>query len=81
MGLNITYTVECHCGSDAKTTTTYLDLNAGEPIVVDAEMALGQADFECDGCGCVLGTGDLYVEVGSRGNDCDGQHFVADAAA
>lgn len=72
MALNITYTIECHCGADAETTTTYLDLNEGERIVVDAELALGQRDFQCPECGCVTGTGDLYAEVGATGPDCDG---------
>lgn len=71
MALNITYTVECHCGADAETTTTYLDMNPGDRIVVDAEMALGQTDFNCGGCGCVLGTGDLDTEIGHRGEGCD----------
>ena len=74
MTLNITFTIECHCGEDAKTTTTYLDLNPGDPIVIDAEMAIGQCDFECSACGCVLGTGDLYHEVEQSGDDC--QDFI-----
>ena len=72
MALNITYTIECHCGADAETTTTYLDLNEGERIVIDAEMALGQRDFLCPECGCVTGTGDLYTEVGETGLACEG---------
>lgn len=72
MALNITYTIECHCGADAKTTTTYLDLNPGDPIVIDAEMALGQRDFECSVCECVIGTGDIESEVWTVGEDCDG---------
>ena len=71
MALNITYTVECHCGADAKTTTTYLDLGPGQPIVIDAELALGQRDFECEECGCVLGTGDLDVEVAHKSDECE----------
>lgn len=71
MALNITFTIECHCGEDAKTTTTYLDLNRGEPIVIDAELALGQRDFQCHGCGCVLGTGDLEHEVAEAADDCE----------
>lgn len=79
MALNITYTVECHCGADAKSTSTYLDLEPGQPIVVDAELALGQRDFQCDGCGCVLGTGDLHIEVGEQSEGCDGSDGTADA--
>lgn len=70
--LNITFTIECHCGERATTTTTFMDLDAGKRIVVDAEMALGQTDFHCSSCGCVLGTGDLEYEVAERGEDCDG---------
>jgi hypothetical protein len=73
MALNITYTIECHCGEDAKTTVTHIDLNPGEPIVIDAELTLGQQDFECDDCGCVTGTGDLYTEIGRKGTGCDGE--------
>jgi hypothetical protein len=71
MALNITYTVECHCGEDAESTTTYLDPNPGDRIVVDAELWLGQRDFECHGCGCVLGTGDLHTEIGHHGDGCE----------
>lgn len=71
MALNITYTIECHCGADAETTTTHLDLNPGDRIVVDAEMALGQRDFECPECGCVTGTGDIHTEVARPGDDCE----------
>lgn len=72
MALNITYTIECHCGADAESTTSYLDLDRGKPIVVDAELALGQRDFECPECGCVTGTGDIYTEVARTGTDCAG---------
>jgi hypothetical protein len=70
--LNITFTIECHCGEDAESTIAYLDLSPDQPIRIDAEMALGQQDFHCQHCGCVTGTGDLYTEVGSAGVDCDG---------
>jgi hypothetical protein len=73
MALNITYTVECHCGADAESTTTYLDLNPGDRIVIDAEMALGQTDFQCGKCGCTLGTGDLHIEVADHASGCDGE--------
>lgn len=71
MALNITYTVECHCGADAESTSTYLDINPGDRIFVDAELSLGQRDFECRECGCVLGTGDLETEVAERGSNCE----------
>jgi hypothetical protein len=72
MALNITHTIECHCGADAEMTTMHLDLNPGDRIVIDAELSLGQADFTCPDCGCVTGTGDLYTEIGSKGAECDG---------
>jgi len=71
MALNITFTIECHCGEDAETTTTYIDLNPGQPIRIDAEMALNQRDFECHHCGCITGTGDVYAEVAKTGADCE----------
>jgi hypothetical protein len=78
MALNITYTVECHCGADAESTTTHLDLNPGDRIVIDAEMALGQRDFECTKCGCTLGTGDLHIEVADQSTSCDGEPHESD---
>lgn len=72
MAMKITYTIECHCGADAESSTLHLDLKHGEPIVVDAELVLCQRDFECPKCGCITGTGDLYTEIGRTGPDCDG---------
>lgn len=72
MALNITFTIECHCGADAATATTYLDLQSGKPIVIDAELALTQRDFECPKCGCITGTGGISTEVSRTGADCAG---------
>lgn len=71
MALNVTFTIECHCGEEAaSSTTTYLDLNPGKPVVIDADLALGQRDFKCEACGCVLGTGDLEYEIAEHGDEC-----------
>ena len=71
MALNVTFTLECHCGEDAKMTTTYLGLNPGDPVVIDVELSAGQSEFSCAACGCVLGTGDLYHEVVDPGDGCE----------
>lgn len=70
--LTITYTIECHCGAAAKSTTTHLDLSPGEPLVINAELTIGQTDFWCDDCGCVTGTGDIDTEIAQRGPNCEG---------
>ena len=68
MAIEITYKVECHCGGDATTTVLDLTQRDGEPLVIDVELSIGQTDFLCENCGCVMGTGDLDVQASSE--DC-----------
>lgn len=74
MATTIIYTLECHCGADA--TATVLNLDNPQPdgtIRIDVELAIGQQDFKCESCGCVLGTGDIDYVIGEAGDDCDGE--------
>ncbi len=73
--MNVTYTVDCHCGSAARMTVMHLGMDPSD-LVIDVEMTIGQASFECPDCGCETYTGDIETyseDEESCGSDEDAE--------